>query len=241
MDRNPRGLCMIINNVDFEGSDEPRLGSDKDTGKLEHLFNELHFQVEVRKNLTASDMLDWFKRVSLLSHSDYDCFACCIMTHGALGTVSGTDNKLLQIQQILGLFTGTSCESLINKPKLFFIQACQGSSHQEGVQVRTDSGPCGIGVGIPTTIPNEADFLLSYSTVAGYVSYRDSAQGSWYVNALVDELSNDHNNTHIMDILTRVNNKVSVMNAHTEYGIKKQVPAPTHTLTKAVYLRSLVQ
>ncbi|XP_038062407.1 caspase-8-like [Patiria miniata] len=238
MDRRSRGLCMIINNVDFEGSHEPRLGSDTDTGKLERLFNKLHFQVEVEKNLTASDMLDWFKRVSLRNHSDYDCFACCIMTHGTLGTVSGTDNTPLQIQQILGLFTGTSCRSLIGKPKLFFIQACQGSSHQEGVQeMDTDAFLVGLGAGLPETLPNEADFLLSYSTVPGYVSYRDPTQGSWYVNALVDEMSKSHNTTHILDILTSVNSKVSDLNAQT----MKQVPAPCYTLTKAVYLRSLVQ
>jgi len=38
-------------------------------------------------------------------------------------------------------------------------------------------------------IPNEADFLLGYSTVRGYVSYRNRDEGSLYVNKLVDMLN----------------------------------------------------
>jgi hypothetical protein len=33
-------------------------------------------------------------------------------------------------------------------------------------------------------IPDEADFLLGYATVPGYVSYRSRSQGSWYINKL---------------------------------------------------------
>lgn len=35
------------------------------------------------------------------------------------------------------------------------------------------------------TIPNEADFLIGYATVPGYVSFRSKSQGSWYINTLV--------------------------------------------------------
>jgi len=38
------------------------------------------------------------------------------------------------------------------------------------------------------TIPNEADFLIGYATVPGYVSFRSKSQGSWYINTLVKML-----------------------------------------------------
>ena len=44
------------------------------------------------------------------------------------------------------------------------------------------------GDGREETIPNEADFLLSYATLPGYVSYRSSTHGSWYITKLVEML-----------------------------------------------------
>lgn len=38
-------------------------------------------------------------------------------------------------------------------------------------------------------IPNEADFLLGYATVPGYVSYRSKTRGSWYITKLTELLA----------------------------------------------------
>lgn len=35
-------------------------------------------------------------------------------------------------------------------------------------------------------IPNEADYLLGYATVPGYVSFRSRNHGSWYIRKLVE-------------------------------------------------------
>ena len=40
----------------------------------------------------------------------------------------------------------------------------------------------------PDTIPNEADFLVGYATLPGYVSFRSRTHGSWYVTKLVEML-----------------------------------------------------
>ena len=37
----------------------------------------------------------------------------------------------------------------------------------------------------PETLPNEADFLMGYATLPGFVSYRSKTQGSWYITTLV--------------------------------------------------------
>ena len=37
-------------------------------------------------------------------------------------------------------------------------------------------------------VPNEGDFLLSYATVPGFVSYRDPCSGSVYVRKLTELL-----------------------------------------------------
>ena len=38
-------------------------------------------------------------------------------------------------------------------------------------------------------IPNEADFLLGYATVPGFVSYRSRSRGSWYITKLTEVLN----------------------------------------------------
>ena len=37
-------------------------------------------------------------------------------------------------------------------------------------------------------IPNESDFLVGYATVPGYVSYRNTNHGSWYISKLCEAL-----------------------------------------------------
>ena len=89
------------------------------------------------------------------------------------------------------------------------------------------------------TLPKEADFLLSYATVPGYVSYRSVSKGSWYVSALVDEINKHHNELDLMRIMTRINNRLSDTVANVTQGKMKQVPAPSYTLRKEVYLRKI--
>lgn len=33
-------------------------------------------------------------------------------------------------------------------------------------------------------IPMEADFLIAYSTISGYYSWRNSVNGSWFIQSL---------------------------------------------------------
>lgn len=116
-------------------------------------------------------------------------------------------------------------------------QACQGTVHQEGIE--TDEAP-GIGSGIGKTVPKEADFLLSYATVPGYVSYRSKITGSWYVEALVDKMTKHHDELDLGGILTLVNYHLSESVANVKQGsMMKQVAVPISTLRKQLYLRSL--
>ncbi|KAK7480060.1 hypothetical protein BaRGS_00028697, partial [Batillaria attramentaria] len=82
-------------------------------------------------------------------------------------------------------------------------------------------------------IPNEADFLLAYSTVPGFVSYRNATQGSWFIGKLT-ELLNKHAHDHdIMDILTMVKHEVGKTTGRD--GVM-QAPATLTALRKKVYI-----
>ena len=66
-------------------------------------------------------MFGFVLSVSKEDHSDADCFVCAILSHGEEGEVYGTNGKL-KIEKIVGMFKGDVCESLVEKPKIFFIQ-----------------------------------------------------------------------------------------------------------------------
>ena len=60
-----------------------------------------------------------------------DAFILYIMSHGTHGRVYGIDGESISIEEdIAAKFDGKHCPDLLNKPKLFFIQACQGSKYQ---------------------------------------------------------------------------------------------------------------
>jgi hypothetical protein len=62
----------------------------------------------------------WFTD-AVMDHSDNDCFACAILSHGEEGIVYGKNGKI-DIKKLLQPFKGNNCDSLAGKPKLFFIQ-----------------------------------------------------------------------------------------------------------------------
>ena len=100
--------------------------------KLEKTFGDLNFIVQVESNLTDEQMVTCLKNISMRDHSAYDCFICCILSHGTSGTVYGSNGRTIPIKDLTFHVKAANCRSLRNKPKIFFIQACQGKVKQRG-------------------------------------------------------------------------------------------------------------
>lgn len=103
------------------------------SGKLTDIFEKLRFHVSVQSDKTALEikkMMIYFS--TQVDHTAFNCFICCILTHGKLGKVYGTDGATVDIMELTSSFKGAKCQSLVGKPKLFFIQACQGLDKQTG-------------------------------------------------------------------------------------------------------------
>ena len=66
-------------------------------------------------------------------HENYDCFVCCVLSHGAIGSVYAADGREVAIKELTQPFKSVLCTGLRGKPKLFFIQACQGKEKQPGI------------------------------------------------------------------------------------------------------------
>ena len=96
------------------------------------MFEGLKFTVQCHNDVSAADMTRLIHDMARLDHSDYDCFACCILTHGRLGEVFGSDGVSVEIRDLTAALKPSSCPSLAGKPKLFFMQACQGKKTQVG-------------------------------------------------------------------------------------------------------------
>lgn len=51
---------------------------------------------------------------------------------------------------------------------------------------------------------NYADTLIAYATLPGYVSYRDSLNGSWFIQILCEVFMNYAYERHVQDLFTMV-------------------------------------
>ncbi|NWQ86499.1 CASPA protein, partial [Burhinus bistriatus] len=237
MDGPHRGFCLVINNVEFDRSLQERKGSCKDAEELERVFTWLGLDVRTYKNLTSWEIKDLMRTWQhLQDHKDRDCFICCILSHGESGAIYGKDEELVSIRMIMSHFTATQCPQLVEKPKLFFIQACQGKEIQRPVYVEADARIPDLSsmqrsVSPSESIPEEADFLLGMATIDGYASFRHIEQGAWYIQALCSKLQLlVPRGEDILSILTEVNEDVG--RRADRWGTKKQMPQPAYTLRR---------
>ena len=86
------------------------------------------------------------------------------------------------------------------------------------------------------TLPTGADYLLAYSTIPGYVSWRNNQKGTYFISALSEVFIEMCDKEHLLDMLTEVNRRVAVdFESSEKTGRKKQMPQPVSTLLKKLY------
>lgn len=142
------------------------------------------------RNKTAAEMRKLLE--DLGKTVDGDCFVCCILSHGEKEGVCGTDGAVVSVNKIREPFTGINCQRLVDKPKLFIIQACRGKKNQQRVHLQMD-GPEDSemevdGEDFDSTIPSDTDFLIARSTTDDHYSYREPEKGSWFIQSLCQNL-----------------------------------------------------
>lgn len=237
MDHSKRGIAMIFNHEVFEiPSLKPRAGTNVDCDNLCKALAQMHFDVKLYKDLRLRDMMQRIEEVSKWDHTDEDCILIAILSHGEMGYIYARDCQY-KLDNIWGYFTATQCPTLAGKPKLFFIQACQGDQLDAGVtlinRTETDSGDYSMSYKIPI----HADFLIAYSTIPGFYSWRNTTKGSWFMQSLCHELMKNGKKYDILTLLTFVCQRVAVdfesnspdnPNMHQQ----KQIPCITTMLTR---------
>lgn len=234
MDLAEMGICVLVNNKNFHPSTGMtfRSGTDADAARVIDTFKNLGYVVKPYNDLTAKQIIEVLQNVAKDDHSKRNGFACVLLSHGEDGLIYGTDSPL-ELKMLTSLFRGDRCRTLAGKPKLFFIQACRGTDLDSGIE--TDSGP---DENMCQKIPVEADFLYAYSTAPGYYSWRNSSDGSWFIQSLCMMLKQYAKKLELMQILTRVNHKVAEFSSYSnrpDFHGKKQIPCIVSMLTKDFY------
>lgn len=230
-----RGVALIFNHQNFNLL-QARSGTDKDCKDLSIELNCLGFDIQVYQDFSYDQLSNVLMETAAKDHSSADCLLVVVMTHGDPGVLYSRDRKY-PVDQLWLPFTGDKCRSLIGKPKIFFIQACRGTKVDAGVSVDETDGYI-----MSYVVPTQADFLIAYSTQEGYYSWRNPGSGSWFIQALCEELR-IHGRTHdLMTLLTFVNRRVAIdyrsnVPRDEKMDLKKQIPSITSMLTRLVYFR----
>uniref|UniRef100_A0A3B5Q7D3 Caspase 10, apoptosis-related cysteine peptidase n=1 Tax=Xiphophorus maculatus TaxID=8083 RepID=A0A3B5Q7D3_XIPMA len=194
-----RGICLIVDNFDFSESYKNltntlrnREGTKFDRDALKEVFGWLGYEVDIHVDYNADQIKSLFTRIGQQDHSQYDSLVCCILSHGMEGKVYGVDGKLVEIKLLIECIDGENCPSLIEKPKMLFIQACQGCKEQYPVQpdgIEDETTRIFADAKIADLrSPVIADLLVGMSTVPDHASFRDKFCGTWYIQSLCKNL-----------------------------------------------------
>ncbi|NXL74821.1 CASP8 protein, partial [Leptocoma aspasia] len=230
MKNNPHGYCLILNNHIFKNPCDNREGTLQDGEAVKKVFKWLQFETVEYMDLEGKKIYETVKEYSKKDHRNMDCFVCFIFSHGEKYKIKGVDDEYVNIEDLVSCFTGTNCPSLAGKPKVFIIQACQGSVHHPSVAVEADSsGHLEVDASPLTSIPDKADILIGMATVEDYLAFRSRYTGSVYIQSLCEKMELlCPLRVDLATILTEVNNEV----AGRELEGSKQMPKITSTLLK---------
>lgn len=236
MTSRPRGPCLIVNNIDFEGDIFPtRKGSDEDARRFDDIFQQLGFTVIMRRNQTADQMRRLFKDVAAECKPEHDSLFIFILSHGSEHGIYGTDGFEVYLEsEIISCFDNRNCKAMLGKPKVFVIQACRGRSKDCGGDGDTIDSIAWSSVStspltrsplsenrVPASwLPSQpkdgkkrkhpirTDMLLVFSCLAGFVSVRNELAGSWLGVALAYFLMTYAHERDLLRILNLVTSDV---------------------------------
>ena len=239
MDKKTHGVALIINIEAHPNKDKHRHGSKEDRNKLEEALKVLGYKVIIVNDLNSDEFKD-----TILDHAKKadvcDSFVCCILAHGSKGAVMGADGGTVEVGEIAKALVGV--KHLGGKPKIFFIQACQGDERPAGVCV-ADSASASMSRGesvadstIPT-LPRDSDFFFGFSSSSETISVRNTVQGSRYIQTLCYILQKQYETEDLVTMVTRVHDEVANITSglkNEEGEAYQQQPQLVSTLRKLV-------
>jgi hypothetical protein len=126
--KKPRGKCIVIN-------DELKLL--KESKRIESIFTQLFFEVDLIFNKTAEEIISYLKILSENeSVAEDEALIVMIISHGMDEKIFGVKYKedtedSIQISRIVDIFLDKNSSHLWKKPKIFFFNCVQESESFE--------------------------------------------------------------------------------------------------------------
>jgi hypothetical protein len=194
------------------------------------VFESFNCYVDVRNDLHRQGIIDVLEGVSkVLSNGRYFILVVCVLSHGKDGSFKASDGADVSIDMLMAAFHSNNCSGMVNRPKVFIVNACRGTAPLPLVE--TDGA-------MDLPLPPKAaicDYLVCYSTLANYASFRFVDKGSPFVSTLCDVLEEKGDEEHLADVMTIVNNKMSSSPMDPREPVA-QMPEHRSTLTKKIRL-----
>lgn len=232
-------FMLIFNHVNYSKTryfnykrPKSRKGTDEDVTSLKDIFGKLDFKVFTHTDKEHGEIIDIMSSIRKEDHSTTSCFVVVILTHGDKGGYVFAKDKPYLLKDLTSMLESADT-GLVNKPKLFFVQACRGDKMDEGRTVEID-GPEDNWL----VVPSHVDFLFMQSSVDDYLSWRD-AGGSWMIQELCEVVDAHHQNHDLLQLITLAQRNVAYKrSSNTPFDLrthdKKQMPETRFTLTKLV-------
>ncbi|XP_056644595.1 caspase-3-like [Diorhabda sublineata] len=238
---NEAGLVFIVNQENFLDKEiEQRRGSRRDVNELIICFQRLGFNIDQKNILpdaTTEVIHDRINNIADEDFSGYNSLIFFYLSHGCEHNRLHTYDGTIAAHDIWGKFKENP--SFKNKPKMFVFQACKGEG-KSTTGASTSFKPSSL-VPPSTFQANNLypDLLIVYSTVEGNVSFRNSLQGSWFIQELCKNFSIYGKRDDVVSLIIRTSKCVASNYYHTikEKAIdSKQMPLFVSTLRKKFYL-----
>jgi len=201
------GRVCIFNNKFFINESNKRHGSESDVERLSALFDELNYDVISYIDKTAEQMRKSIREMVKYDYKNVGSLLVFIMSHGVEGKILGTNEEEIYLTEFIDPFKNV--QSLKNKPKLFFVNACRGEGYVPIHDRVASDNQTSRDLHEAAKTPIEADFLFAYSTVANYYSIRHLTGGSWFIQILCDMIERFKSTKDLGQILIKVNSGVA--------------------------------
>uniref|UniRef100_H2YMP9 Caspase family p20 domain-containing protein n=1 Tax=Ciona savignyi TaxID=51511 RepID=H2YMP9_CIOSA len=237
-----------------------RHGTDIDAASLKKTAKFLGFKVKTHHDLERKEIQDKMWKYAKKDHSDHDCFACAILTHGGRDDMLYAADDKMELSHFTEPFQADKCKSLAGKPKLFFVQVTSRicfyfrrnvPNHLLHTNILADQLNKNILVGQVSAdtldasnqspevrLPVQADFLISLATTAEHYAWRNE-YGSIFIQTLCSVLNKYGHTLDLHKLLTRVNGMVAYnfesWSKSENMNHKKKIPTFTSRLTRDLY------
>lgn len=238
-----KGLFLFICNLYFgkEGKNESvhegrfRKGGVLDVSSIAPAVALLDVEYKLHENKRAEEILEIIDGVKdMMEKNLYHSLFLVISTHGAKGTIVGTDEVSIDVEeQIIKPLHNYQCSGLRGKPKIFILNCCRGNMDPDAIpregMSRDDAPPSRTRavskfktkkVEEIDTVPKIGDYMVVYSTPKDVSSYRFYEKGSPLLQTLssrIIKLAEDKalSHTSLQVLVTKVQQQII-----TEFGLQ---------------------